>query len=313
MRIPIRAAAAAILTLSLGALGSPGLVPGDAAAADKLRVVTTTTDLKALTEAVGGDLVEVEALARGNQNAHDLEVRPSLMVKVRRADLLVINGLELDQWAEVVVQGANNPKVLPGTPGRVDASEGLPLLEVPTTRVDRSLGDVHPVGNPHYTMDPGMAPQITANVLNGLARLQPQSRPAFEQNRAAFLASLDQAMGRWTAALAPFKGAKVVQYHPLFVYLLTRFGLVKGGAIEDRPGIPATPGHLARLIQDMKQERIKLVVVEPWNDVKLAERVAQEAGAKVRVLAPSVGAVKEARSYLETVDYNVRTLAEGLR
>ncbi len=155
MRSPIRAALVAILSISLAALGAPGLTPGDAAAADKLRVVATTTDLKALTEAVGGDLVEVEALARGNQNPHDLEVRPSLMVKVRRADLLVINGLELDQWAEVVVQGANNPKVLPGTPGRVDASEGLPILEVPTTQVDRSMGDVHPVGNPHYTPDPG--------------------------------------------------------------------------------------------------------------------------------------------------------------
>ncbi len=310
MRIPIRAAAVAVLAVALGA---PGLVPGDAAAADKLRVVATTTDLKALTEAVGGDLIEVDALARGNQNPHDLEVRPSLMVKVRRADMLVVNGLDLDQWAEVVVQGANNPKVLPGTPGRVDASEGLPVLEAPTTKVDRSMGDVHPVGNPHYTTDPGMAPRITANILNGLARLQPQSRPAFEKNRAAFLASLDQAMGRWSAALAPFKGAKVVQYHSVFVYIFTRFGLVKGGTIEDRPGIPATPGHLARLIQGMKQEQIKLVVVEPWNDVKLAERVAQEAGAKVRVLAPSVGALKEARTYLETVDYNVRALADGLR
>jgi ABC-type Zn uptake system ZnuABC Zn-binding protein ZnuA len=310
MRSPIRVTAIAILALVLGA---PGLLPENAAAADKLRVVATTTDLKALTEAVGGDLVDVDSLARGNQNPHDLEVRPSLMVKVRRADLLVVNGLELDLWAEVVVQGANNPKVLPGAPGRVDASEGLLVLEVPTAKVDRSMGDVHPVGNPHYTMDPGMAAQITANILNGLVRLQPQSRPAFEKNRAAFLAAVEQAMGRWAATLAPFKGAKVVQYHPVFVYLFTRFGLVKGGAIEDRPGIPATPGHLSRLIQEMKQERIKLVVVEPWNDVKLAERVAQEAGAKVRVLAAAVGAVKEAQTYLDTVDYNVRTLAEGLR
>jgi ABC-type Zn uptake system ZnuABC Zn-binding protein ZnuA len=290
-----------------------GLVAGGAEAADKIRVVATTADLKALTEAVGGDLVEVDALARGNQNPHDLEVRPSLMVKVRRADMLVINGLELDRWAEVVVQGANNPNVLPGTPGRVDASEGLPILEVPTTRVDRSLGDVHPVGNPHYTPDPGLAPQVTANILTGLARLQPGSRAAFEKNRAEFLARLDRAMTGWSATLAPFKGAKVIQYHPDFVYLFTRFGLAKGGAIEDRPGIPATPAHLARLIQDMKQEQIKLVVVEPWNDYKLAERVAQEAGAKVRVLAPSVGALKEAKTYLETVEYNVRTLADGLR
>ena len=290
-----------------------GLWAGGAEAADRIRVVTTTADLKALTEAVGGDLVEVNSLARGNQNPHDLEVRPSLMVKVRRADLLVVNGLELDRWAELVVQGANNSKVLPGAPGRVDASEGVPVLEVPAGRVDRSMGDVHPAGNPHYTTDPGTAPQVTANILAGLVRLMPQGRPAFEKNRAEFLGRLEQAMPRWQATLAPFRDAKVVQYHANFVYLLARFGLVKAGAIEDRPGIPATPGHLARLIQEMKQAGVKLVVVEPWNDVQLAERVAREAGAKVRVLAPSVGALKEAKTYLDTVEYNVRTLAEGLR
>jgi zinc/manganese transport system substrate-binding protein len=202
---------------------------------------------------------------------------------------------------------------MPGAPGRVDASEGILVLEVPTTRVDRSMGDVHPLGNPHYTIDPGMAPQVTANILAGLARLQPRSRPVFEKNRSEFLGRLDQAMSRWTTTLAPFKGAKVVQYHPDFVYLFTRFGLVKAGAVEDRPGIPPTPAHLARLLQDMRQEKIRLVVVEPWNDVKLAERLAGDAGARLRVLAPSVGAVKEAKGYLETLDYNVRALADGLR
>src|SRR5215831_17615287 len=192
LRVLVLAAAA----IAAGAAGAP--------AADKIRVVTTTTDLKALTEAVGGNLVEVDALARGNQNPHDLEVRPSLMMKVRRADLLVTNGLELDQWAEVVVQGANNSKVTPGAPGRVDASQGVGVLEVPTTRVDRSMGDVHPVGNPHYTIDPGLAPIITANILEGLARLKPASRPAFEQNRREFLARLDQAVAGWSATLEPF-------------------------------------------------------------------------------------------------------------
>jgi zinc/manganese transport system substrate-binding protein len=284
-----------------------------AEAAVKIRVVATTTDLKALTEAVGGNLVEVDALARGSQNPHDLEVRPSLMLKVRRADLLVTNGLELDQWAEVVVQGANNPKVIPGAPGRVDASQGISVLEVPTTRVDRSMGDVHPVGNPHYTIDPGLASIITANILEGLARLAPASRPAFEQNRREFVARLDQAMAGWSAALEPFRGSKIVQYHPDFVYFFTRFGLVKGGSVEDRPGIPPTPEHLVRLIAELEQGGVKLVVVEPWNDFKLAERVAQEAGAKVRVPAPGVGAVKEADTYVSMIDYNVRTVADALR
>jgi ABC-type Zn uptake system ZnuABC Zn-binding protein ZnuA len=235
------------------------------------------------------------------------------MVKVRRADLLVINGLELDQWAEVVVQGANNPKVVLGAPGRVDASQGISVLEVPTTRVDRSMGDVHPVGNPHYTGDPGLAPIITGNILEGLARLAPESRAAFEQNRREFLGRLEQSLAGWTRTLAPFHGAKIVQYHPDFIYFFTRFGLVKAGAVEDRPGIPPTPEHLVRLIAEMKQEGVKLVVVEPWNDIKLAERVAQEGGAKVRVLAPGVGALKEADTYVGMIDYNVRTVADALR
>jgi zinc/manganese transport system substrate-binding protein len=298
------------VSMSLFALG---LWAGGAEAADKIRVVTTTTDLKALTEAVGGDLVEVDALARGSQNPHDLEVRPSLMVKVRRADLLVINGLELDQWAEVVVQGANNPKVIPGAPGRVDASAGILVLEVPRTRVDRSMGDVHPVGNPHYTVDPGMAPDITANVLEGLVRVAPQYRAAFERNREQFLARLGQAMARWSAEMAPYKGTKVIVDHNMWPYFLTRFGLVQAGSVEERPGIPATPTHVTKLIAYMKEDRIKVILAVPWADHKLAERIAEEAGAKVVMVANGVGALKGTDTYLDTIDYNVKAVAQALK
>ena len=301
------------LRYTLVALAGLALLASPVGAADKIQVVATTTDLKALTEAVGGDLVEVDALARGNQNPHDLEVRPSLMVKVRRADVIVMNGLELDQWAEVVIQGANNPKVNPGALGRVDASEGILVLEVPKTRVDRSMGDVHPMGNPHYTADPGMAPAVTANILNGLARVAPQSRAAFERNRAAFLARLEQAQARWTEVLAPVKGARVVVDHNLWAYFLTRFGLVQAASVEERPGIPATPAHLAKLIELIKGERIKVIMTVPWGDKKLAERIGQEGGAKVVLMAPAVGGVKGADSYIETVDYNVKTLAQALK
>jgi zinc/manganese transport system substrate-binding protein len=290
-----------------------GLLAVSAQGADKIRVVTTTTDLKALTEAVGGGLVEVDALARGNQNPHDLEVRPSLMVKVRRADVLVLNGLELDQWADVVVQGANNPKVIPGAPGRVDASAGILVLEVPTTRVDRSVGDVHPVGNPHYSLDPGLAPAVTANILEGLVRVAPEYRAMFERNRAEFLGRLEPALRGWSATLAPFKGAPVVVYHAQWAYLLARFGLTQVGTVEERPGIPPAPGHVAKLIQLMKDEKVKVVIVEPWSDYKLAERVAQEAGGQVVLLATGVGAVKGAETYLDAVDYNVKTLAKALK
>ena len=290
-----------------------GVMAAGADAADKIRVIATTTDLKSLTEAVGGDLVEVDALARGTQNPHDLEVRPSLMVKVRRADVLVVNGLDLDNWVDVVVQGANNARVIPGAPGWVDASRGIPVLEVPTTRVDRSMGDVHPLGNPHYTLDPGMAPIITTNILEGLARTAPQHRAAFEKNRQEFLARLEPAMAQWTKTLEPFRGAKVVTYHADWIYFLTRFGLVQVGGVEDRPGIPPTPSHLTQLIRRMKDEKVKVVIVEPWNDQKLAARVAEEAGAQALVLAPGVGSLKGADNYLDTVAYNVNTLAQALR
>jgi ABC-type Zn uptake system ZnuABC Zn-binding protein ZnuA len=301
------------LTLASALLAVWLALGASVAHADKLRIVTTTTDLKALTEAVTGDLAEVDAMARANQNPHDLEVRPSLMVKVRRADAMVVNGLELDDWADVVARGSNNPNVIPGAQGRIDASEGILVLEVPKTRVDRSMGDVHPVGNPHYALDPGLAPQITDTILTRLARIAPQHRAAFEQNRKQFLARLDEAMGRWTKLLEPYKGAPVVVNHTQWIYLLTRFGLVQVGTIEERPGIPATAPHLVKLINMMKERHVKVVIAEPWSDFKLVQRVAQEAGAQAAILAAGVGAVKGTDSYFEAVDFNVRALAQMLK
>jgi zinc/manganese transport system substrate-binding protein len=290
MRTLLRALGVTLLALGFSA--------GGAEAAEKIRVVATTTDLKALTEAVGGSLVEVDTLARGNQNAHDLEVRPSLMVKVRRADLLVTNGLELDQWAEVVVQGANNPKVIPGAPGRVDASSGLLVLEVPRARVDRSMGDVHPLGNPHYTTDPGMAPTITTNILEGLARVAPPHRATFERNRQDFLARLAQAMtchsNRSSTTTWLFRPGSLVQAGSIRApRSCRRLGILPAIAAED--------------------EEDPVIPTVPWGDHKLAERVAQEAGAKAIVVANAVGAVKGADTYLDTIDYNVKAVARALK
>src|SRR2546425_230758 len=281
--------------------------------ARKLRVVATIPDLKSLTEAVGGDLVDVDSLTRGTQNFHEAEVRPSMMLKLRRADVLVENGLELDAWADVAVNGANNPNIVRGSAGRIDISRGLPILEVPTVGVARSMGEVHPLGTPHYSLDPGFAPTITQNILEGFSRLAADGRPTFERNRQAFLDQLNEAMTRWTKTLEPFRGAKVVVYHPQWIYFLNRFGLVQAATLEDRPGIPASPGHLVRVIQQMKVERIKVIIVEPWNDRKLAERVAHEAGAKAIVLASMVGGVKGADSYIGAIDYNVNELSRALR
>ena len=295
------------------ALAAIALVVPTASAADKIRVVATIPDLKALTDEVGGKLVDVESLARGTQNAHELEIRPSLMLKLRRADLLIENGLELDSWADVAVQGANNPNIVRGAPGRVDVSRGIQVLEVPSVRVDRSMGDVHPLGNPHYSLDPGLAPIITQNILDALGRFSPDHRAEFEKNRQAFLTRLDEAMARWERAMGPLKGAKVVVYHPQWIYMLHRFGLNQAATLEDRPGIPASPAHLTRVIRQMKEEQIKVIIVEPWNDLKLATRVADEAGAKAVVLASMVGGVKGTDSYIEAIDHNVTALAQALR
>lgn len=301
-----------ITVLLLAAL-AVGLTFGGAAAADKVRVVTTIPDLKSLTEAVGGDLVDVESLTRGTQNFHEAEVRPSMMLKLRRADLLIENGVELDSWVDVAVTGANNAALVRGGRGRIEVSRGILLLDVPSARVDRSMGDVHPMGNPHFSLDPGLAPIITQNILEGLTRVAPEHRAAFEKNRAAFLAKVDEAMARWTKAVEPLRGAKVVVFHPLHIYFLTRFGFVQAGTIEDRPGIPPSPQHVATLIRQMKEEKVKVILVEPWNDVKLANRIAEEAGAKAVVMASAVGAVKGADTYLAAIEYSITTLVNALR
>jgi ABC-type Zn uptake system ZnuABC Zn-binding protein ZnuA/ABC-type Mn2+/Zn2+ transport system permease subunit len=290
-----------------------GATAGEAEAAGKVRVVTTIPDLKALTQAVGGAVVEVESLTVGTQWGHDAEVRPSMMLKLRRAQLLVENGLELDSWIDVAVQGAHNPDILRGARGRVEVARGLQALEVPTSRVDRSMGDVHPLGNPHFSLDPGFAPAITASILEGLARVAPEHRPFFERNRAAFLAHLAQHMQEWTKLMEPVRGAKVVAYHPDFIYLLTRFGVVLAGTVEDRPGVPPSPQHLVTLIRQMREQGIKVVIFEIFNDSKLAARVAQEAGARPVLLASAVGSVKGADDYISAIGYNVNALAKALR
>jgi ABC-type Zn uptake system ZnuABC Zn-binding protein ZnuA len=252
---------------------------------------------------------------RGTQNLHEAEVRPSMMLKLRRADALVENGVNLDSWADVAVTGSNNPNIIRGAVGRIEVSRGIPLLDVPTARVDRSMGDVHPLGNPHFSLDPGLAPIITQNLVDGFSRLAPDGRPTFEKNRQAFLQKLSGEMDRWTKLMEPVRGGKVVVYHPDFIYFLTRFGLVQIGTLEDRPGIPPSPQHLAHIIRQMKAEGVKVILVEPWNDLKLAERVAAEVGgaAKALVIASAVGAVKGADSYFAAIDYNVKTLAQALK
>ena len=182
----------------LAMLSTLSLLLPSGQAAQKLRVVTTIPDLKSLAEAVGGDLIEVDSLTRGTQNFHEAEVRPSMMLKLRRADALIENGAELDAWADVAVTGSNNGNIIRGAPGRIDISRGLPLLEVPSTRVDRSMGDVHPLGNPHFSLDPGLAPTITQNIVDGLSRSPPTTGPRSSRTARRSCHSSTARWSRWT-------------------------------------------------------------------------------------------------------------------
>jgi zinc/manganese transport system substrate-binding protein len=304
MRRVIRTVATALVAL--------GVLSGGAGAASKVRVVASLPDLKALTEAVGSDLVEVDSLARGTQNPHDVEVRPSLMVKLRRADLLVRNGAGGDPWVEPLLMGGQNAQIFPGHPGYVDASIGVRIL--PTSGpVDRSRGDVHPEGNPHYTLDPANAPQVTQNIVDGLKRVAPENAGRFEEQRRAFLGRLEADIARWQKTLEPMRGSRVVTYHETFNYFLNRFGLVLAGAVEDRPGIPASPTHLANLIRQMKEQSVKVVVADPWADMRVVELVARDSGARALVLPSAVGGVKGVDTYIQMMEYNVNALAGALK
>ena len=284
-----------------------------AAAPPKLRVVATLPDLYVITKALVGDAAGVEVIARFGQNPHDLEVRPSHMLMLRRADLLVRNGLEEDAWIDVIALGSNNPKMVRGTPTVIEASIGIAVLKTPSGRVDRSFGDVHPLGSPHFTLDPGNMPIVTANIARGLARVAPEHAAMFESNRGVFLARVEMAATRWKQMLALFQGAGIVSYHDSWPYFYRAFGLVEAGIIEDRPGIPPSSQHVAALIRRMSAEGVKVILHESWYPRELTDLVAHRTGATVLVVPQTPGALLGTEEYIAHLDYLVGRLAGALR
>lgn len=296
----------------LCALAMSPLAPRDGEAA-KLRVLATLPDLWSLTKALVGDLVTLDVATRFGQNPHDLEIRPSQTLLVKRADVLVRNGLEEDAWIDPVVEGAGNPKLLRGSPNVIEASRGVQLLRIPTGFIDRSMGDVHPLGNPHYTLDPANIPLVTATIVAGLTRIAPDLAAPLEANRRSFLEALAVVERRWRASLAPFRGAAIVSYHDSWPYFCRAFGLADGGVIEDRPGVPASPQHLSALIRRMREQGVKVILVESWYPAATAHLVGRETGARVLVVPQSPGAVKGTEDYIAHMDYLVRGVADALR
>jgi ABC-type Zn uptake system ZnuABC Zn-binding protein ZnuA len=286
------------------------LIAGARPAAAAVKVVATTEDLAALTREVGGDRVSVDALARGYQDPHFVEPKPSFILKLHAANLLVLVGRELELgWLPPLVQQSRNAAIQPGARGYLDASLTARILEIPTGQITRAMGDVHPQGNPHYWLDPGNGRRIAKALHAKLTELSPGDGAYFAQRLADFDRRLADAEKRWDAAMAPYRGVKVVTYHRSWPNFTERFGLDVIGYVEPKPGIPPSPAHTLDLVQAMKQQGIKVIIVEPYFDLKTPTAVARDTGASVVVLAPSVGGVKEATDYIKLFDYNVNLLA----
>ena len=304
-----------ILTLVAGvALLLAGILPAPARAASKLNVVTATTDLAALAQEVGGDRIDVESIARGYQDPHFVEAKPSFLLKLRRADLLVVIGLQLEiGWLPPLITQSGNPKIQVSAPGYLDASQFAEILEIPTTQVTRAMGDVHPLGNPHYWLDPQNGLRIARGIQQKLAELRPGDAAYFEQRFQAFSQRLQQAEQRWDEQMKALRGRKVVTYHRSWPNFAKRFGLDVVGYVEPRPGIPPSPGHTVELIQMMRREKVKVILVEPYFDLKTPNAVARETGAKVVVLMPSVGGEKEITDYFKLFDYDIALLTKAFQ
>jgi zinc/manganese transport system substrate-binding protein len=283
-------------------------------AQSKLNVIATTEDLASIAREVGGDRISVEALARGYQDPHFVEAKPSFILKLQKADVLIAVGRELEiGWLPPLVQQSRNSRIQPGADGYLDASLNAQILEIPTGQITRAMGDVHPQGNPHYWLDPENGKRVAKSIADKFSQLRPNDKAVFEQRLGDFTTRLDAAEKRWLAAMAPYKGTKMVTYHRSFPNFAERFGLEIIGYVEPRPGIPPTPQHTLDLINEMKRQNVKLVLVEPYFDLKTPNAIGRETGAQVLVMPPSVGGVKEVGDYFKLFDYDVNLVVEAIK
>jgi ABC-type Zn uptake system ZnuABC Zn-binding protein ZnuA len=279
----------------------------------KMRVVATIPDLADMARNIGGDFIEIKSIATGVENIHSVPMKPSFAVLLNRADVLLLVGLDAEHaFLPALLEAARNPKILPDTPGYIDCSVYITPLEVPT-RIDRSLGDQHPMGNPHFNLDPVAGKAMARAIADGLSRNDPEHEATFKKNLAAYLAKLDAAIARWQTEAAPLHGIKLVSYHPDLIYFAERFGMEPVGTIEIRAGIDPTPGYIASLEERMRREGVQLVVRERHYPAGLAESIAQRTGAKLVELPAMVGGVPEAKDYLSFIDYNIRTVLKAVQ
>jgi len=277
----------------------------------KLNVVATTTDFGAIAQEIGGDKIELTTLAKPTEDPHFVDAKPSFIVKLNHADALIEGGAELEVgWLPPLIDGSRNPKLESGKPGHISCVEGLSLLEVPAT-LDRSKGDIHAAGNPHYMSDPQSGKIIAEHIANSFCQLDPKSCDYFKANLKKFNDRLDAKMAEWQKLLAPDKGKDVVSYHNSWPYFAQRFSLKMDVFLEPKPGIPPTPAHLAEVITKMKAGKMNVIIVQPYQNRKTAETVASHTDAAVIDFPSFPGSTKETQGYIEWMDFLVKSLAKA--
>jgi len=298
-----------ILSLVALALGSCAFATPALAA---VTVVAATPDLADIAKQVGGDRITVSSVARPNQDLHMIEPRPSDVLRIKRADLVVRVGMDLDLWMDALLNAAANGRVNRGATGYVDASVGIRKLEVPREQITGASGDIHVYGNPHYWLDPLNGEIISVNILEGLKRVSPADANYFERNRKRFVADVHAAVQRWQERMGPYRGRKIVIYHDAWPYFVHRFNLKVLGCIEPKPGIPPTASHIASLIAQIKAEKQPVVIADAaYYPDKAAKTIAAKTGVQFVVIPSSVGGVKGADDYISLFDRIVDGLAKG--
>jgi len=279
----------------------------------KIKVVATLPDLASLAREIGGDNVEVTAMAKPTEDSHFVDARPSFVVQLRDADVLIDGGAELEVgWLPPLLQNARNPKIDVGKPGRVQASQGVKLMNVPDN-VSRAAGDVHVLGNPHFVVDPIIAKTVALHIAQSFGGVDPPNAAAYSANYKKFEATINAKLQEWGTAMLPFKGQSVVAYHDSWPYFAHRFGVNIDTFLEPKPGIPPSPSHLSEVIEKMKSQKIKAIIVEPFHDRKVAEKVASATGAKVVNFAQYPGGLPGTETYVKLIDKLVANLSAALK
>ena len=279
------------------------------AQAKKLYIVTTTTDIASITKEIGGDFVSVDSIAKGSQDPHYIQAKPSYMVKLNRADLLIYQGLQLEiGWLHLLIKGARNSKVGPLQPGHLDLSSVIQPLEIPLGDLDRSMGHVHPQGNPHYNLSPSNAIKMANAITDQLILLDQDNEITYRKNLNEFVLKVNDRLSNWKSRLNKILNKKVVVFHRTWIYLFSEFGINQLGTIEKLPGVPPTPMHLAKIKNLIEQNNVRVIIQASYYDSEFSNLLSEKTGAKTVVLPAFVGGVSEDTNYFSTIEYIVTEL-----